>query len=73
MVAKFSASAITSALAWVLSVRGRKGFGREQESIHNVGVDRDSGLTLIFDVGCLTLYFYVKTNGGGHDVSMLLD
>jgi len=30
-VAKFGAPDITIALSWVLSVRGRKGFGREQE------------------------------------------
>ena len=30
-VAEFGAPAITIALAWVLSVRGRKSFGREQE------------------------------------------
>jgi hypothetical protein len=26
-------------------------------SVYNVGVNRDSGLTLIFDVGCSTPYF----------------
>jgi len=30
-VAKFGAPTITIALAWVLSVRGRKGFGHKQE------------------------------------------
>jgi hypothetical protein len=30
-VAKFGAPTVTIALAWVLSVRGHKGFGREQE------------------------------------------
>jgi hypothetical protein len=55
--------------AWVLSVRGRKGFGREREArgrkVHNVGGDRDGGLTLIFDVGCSTPFFSVKKYGGG--------
>ena len=30
-VAKFGAPTITISLAWVLSVRGRKGFGQERE------------------------------------------
>jgi len=30
-VAEFGAPTITIALTWVLSVRGRKGFGQEQE------------------------------------------
>ena len=54
VVAEFGAPTVTIALARVLSVRGRKGFGREQEggrkSVHNVGVDRDTGLTQIFYV-----------------------
>ena len=42
---------------------GSKRGGRK--SVHNVGVDRDAGLTLIFDVGCSTPYFSVKKYGGG--------
>ncbi len=34
------------------------------ESVHNVGVHRDGGFTLIFGVGCLTPYFSVKSMGG---------
>ena len=34
---------------------GSKRGGRK--SVHNVGVDRDGGLTLIFDVDCSTPYF----------------
>ena len=68
-VAKFGAPTVTIALAWVLSVRGHKGFGREREArgrkVHNVGGDRDGGLTLIFDVGCSTPFFSVKKYGGG--------
>ena len=68
VVAEFGAPTITIALAWVLLVRGYKGFGREPEggrnSVHNVGVNRDGGLTLIFDVGCSTPYFSVKKYGG---------
>ncbi len=67
-MAEFGAPTITIALAWVLSVRGRKGFGREREggrkSVHHVGVNRDGGLTLIFDVGCSTPYFREKYRGG---------
>ena len=71
-VAEFGAPTVTIALSWwVMSVRGCKGFGREQEggrkSVHNVGVDRDTGLTLIFDVVCSTPYFSAKKYGGGHD------
>jgi len=33
-------------------------------SVHNVGVDRDAGLTLIFNVGCSMPYFSVKKDGG---------
>jgi hypothetical protein len=43
-----------------------------RKSVHNVGVDMDTGLTLIFDVGCSTPYYSMKSMGG-HDVSMLLD
>ena len=54
---------------FVLSVRGCKGFGREQEggrkSVHGGGGDRVTGLTLIFDVGCSMPYFSVKKYGGG--------
>ena len=68
-VAEFGAPTVTIALAWVLSVSGRKGFGQEREggrkSVHNVGVDRDGVLTLIFDVGCSTPNFSVKKYGGG--------
>ena len=46
---------------------GVRGGGRK--SVHNVGVDRDSGLTLIFDVGCSMHYFSVKKNDG---VTMLV-
>ena len=35
------------------------------ESVHNVGVHRDGGFTLIFGVGCLMPYFSVKKYGGG--------
>ena len=41
---------------------GSKRGGRK--SVHNVGVDRDTGLTLIFNVGCSTPYFSVKKDGG---------
>ena len=48
-VAEFGAPTVTIVIAWVLLVRGRKGFGWEQrggrKSVHNVGVDRDGGLT----------------------------
>jgi len=51
-VAEFGDSTTTIALAWVLLVRGRKGFGREREggrkSVHGDGGDRDTGLTPIF-------------------------
>ena len=57
VVAEFGAPTVTIALAWVLSVRGRKGFGfgweREgggRKSVSNVGVNRDTGLTQIFYV-----------------------
>ena len=42
---------------------GARGGGRK--SVHNAGVDRDTELTLIFDVGCLTPYFSVKKYGYG--------
>ena len=68
-VAKFGAPTITIALAWVLSVRGRKGFGREREggrkSVHNVGVDRYGGLTLTFRCGLFdALFLHEKIWGG---------
>jgi hypothetical protein len=51
-VAKFGSATATVLLAWVLLVRGPKGFGREQEggrkSVHANGVDRVTGLTQIF-------------------------
>ena len=57
VVAEFGAPTVTIALAWVLLVRGRKGFGfgweREgggRKSVSNVGVNRDTGLTQIFYV-----------------------
>ncbi len=34
--------------------------GGGKKSVHNVGIDRDGGLTIIFDVGCSTSYFSVK-------------
>ncbi len=75
-MAEFGAPTVTIVLTWVLLVRGRKGFGREQEgggeSVNNVGVDMNTGLTLIFDVGCSTPYYSVKRMWT-HDVSMLLD
>ena len=48
---------------------GARGGG---ESVNNVGVDMNTGLTLIFDVGCSTPYYSVKRMWT-HDVSMLLD
>ena len=52
VVDEFNTPTATVVLAWVLLVRGRKGFGREQEggrkSVHGGGVDRVTGLTTIF-------------------------
>jgi hypothetical protein len=63
--------------SWVLSVRGRKDFGREQEwgrkSVHNVGVNRDGGLTLDFWCGLFDAFVLREKVWGGHDVSVLLD
>ena len=61
---------------WVLCWRWLNREGRHKqdavnvgensmESVHNVGVHRDGGFTLIFGVGCLTPYFSVKKYGGG--------
>ena len=51
-VADFGAPTVTVMLAWVLLVRGRKGFGWEQKGEENVSfvvvVDRVTGLTTIF-------------------------
>ena len=42
-------------------------------SVHNVGVDRDTGLTLIFQCGMFDALFLLEKVWGGHDGSMLLD
>jgi hypothetical protein len=49
--------------------------GSEREgrkSVHNVGVDRDGGLTLTFRCGLFDALFLHEKVWGGHDVSMLL-
>ena len=53
VVAKFGNSATTVPLPWVLSVRGRKGFGWErggggEKSVHGDGGDRVTELTTFF-------------------------
>ena len=66
---KFGASTITIAiaLARVLSVRGCKGFGWEQEgggtSVHGDGGDGDTGLTPIFWCGVFDALFFRKVWG----------
>jgi len=51
-VAKFGAPTITIALTWVLSVMGARVLAGSKrggrKSVHNVGVDRDDGLSRIF-------------------------
>ena len=42
---------------------GGRGGGRK--SVHNVGVDRDIGLTLIFDVGCSPPFLLHEKVWGG--------
>ncbi len=45
-----------------------------RKSVHGDGVDRVTGLTLIFRCGMFdALFFLVKKYGGGHDVSILPD
>ena len=56
-VAESGALSTRSALTWVLLARGCKGFGWEQEGGEKkcpyFFVDRVTGLTPFFDVGCL--------------------
>ena len=50
-VAEFGTPTVTVALTWVLSVRGCKGFGQEQEGGErkcNVGVNRDNRWSRFF-------------------------
>ena len=69
-VAEFGAPTVTIALAWVLSVRGCKGFGQEREgggekvSITLVSIEA-MGSPECFGVGCSTPYFSVQKYGGG--------
>ena len=57
------------ALTWVLSVRVRKGFGREREGgriiVHGDGGDRDTGLTPIFQSGMFDALFLCEKVWGG--------
>ena len=50
---------------------GARGGGRK--SVHNVGVDRDDGLTLFFLCGLFDALFLHEKVWTGHDTSMLLD
>ena len=66
---------VAIALAWVLSLRGRKVLvgskSGGRKSAHGVGGDRDTGLTPIFRCGMFETLFLREKVWGGHDVSML--